>query len=260
MSEFRYSVRDRDAVWITHRELSYNDGVLRKQRRAGKKRRSTNITAPRRLIIATPGQRSIAAKRLRDAAQRLGASAEDLDMVLAMVGLSDAAELTTTYTDKGERRRRVGPCPDCKRPYIQLKTDGTFISHPTQSRLPLNDDTRCPGSGKLADKAEQPRDKQPEKPPAATKPRTQPAREHSTPALPNRRPACRDEDPEIFYLPSYGKTYAEQVAKAQRVCRQCPLIRECLDYALDHGELEHGIWGGLTPYQRRQLLTRKAAA
>jgi WhiB family redox-sensing transcriptional regulator len=56
---------------------------------------------------------------------------------------------------------------------------------------------------------------------------------------------CRAEDPEIFYDPT-------QVARARELCAACPVRTECLGYVQDHRD-DWGIWGGLTPAERRRL-------
>lgn len=49
--------------------------------------------------------------------------------------------------------------------------------------------------------------------------------------------------------------YAEKgdhaaVAHAKKICRQCPVIQECLSHALQQNE-EHGVWGGMTKRERQ---------
>jgi WhiB family redox-sensing transcriptional regulator len=65
---------------------------------------------------------------------------------------------------------------------------------------------------------------------------------------------CHDF-PEIFYPegPEHVRKYDERTAKS--ICNACPVRELCLDYALVARE-EYGIWGGLTPSERR-LLRRK---
>ena len=49
------------------------------------------------------------------------------------------------------------------------------------------------------------------------------------------------------------KTEAAEAAIA--MCRSCPVLKQCLEYALRHPEsTEHGIWGGTTAAQRRRTL------
>ena len=41
--------------------------------------------------------------------------------------------------------------------------------------------------------------------------------------------------------------------EATAICRECPVVAECLADALDN-QMEFGVWGGLTERQRRALL------
>ena len=41
--------------------------------------------------------------------------------------------------------------------------------------------------------------------------------------------------------------------KAKQVCKSCPVITECRDYALYH-RIEHGVWGGMTEAEREEFL------
>lgn len=64
--------------------------------------------------------------------------------------------------------------------------------------------------------------------------------------------ACLDADPAAFF-PSKG----EDPQPAQAVCATCTVVRDCLQLALDEGHKD-GVWGGMTPGQRRKL-DRQAA-
>ncbi len=60
-------------------------------------------------------------------------------------------------------------------------------------------------------------------------------------------------DPEIFFPPAAG---GQQTAAEARVwCFSCPVIAECLDYALRTGQL--GIWGGTTEDERALIRRRR---
>lgn len=49
------------------------------------------------------------------------------------------------------------------------------------------------------------------------------------------------------------KTEAAEAAIA--MCRSCPVLKQCLEYALRHPEsARSGIWGGTTATQRRRIL------
>ena len=55
--------------------------------------------------------------------------------------------------------------------------------------------------------------------------------------------------------PDRGAWFAEDSAsskRAQAVCRACPVREECLAFAVSTRQRD-GIWGGMTPYQRRRL-------
>jgi len=71
--------------------------------------------------------------------------------------------------------------------------------------------------------------------------------------------ACRGQGAMTFYSHSeaepkeqqYAKERAREVIKAN--CAQCPVRRECLEYAVTHGEI-HGIWGGMTETERHEYV------
>lgn len=66
--------------------------------------------------------------------------------------------------------------------------------------------------------------------------------------------ACLESDPELFF-PEEG----ESTAPAKRICAQCPVRTQCLDYALAKRE-PYGVFGGLSEGERTRLLTRRTAA
>lgn len=71
--------------------------------------------------------------------------------------------------------------------------------------------------------------------------------------------ACRGADPDLFFPIGYaGPALQMQQAAAKSICAGCPVISDCLDWALRAGEPD-GIWGGTTPEERRYLRRRVAA-
>jgi WhiB family redox-sensing transcriptional regulator len=61
---------------------------------------------------------------------------------------------------------------------------------------------------------------------------------------------CSQTDPEAFFPEKGGST-----RDAKRICGQCNVQSECLEYALKNDE-RFGIWGGLSERERRRLRKR----
>ncbi len=62
---------------------------------------------------------------------------------------------------------------------------------------------------------------------------------------------CRELSPSIFF-PSDGVG----VQAAQKICAECPVAAECLQYALEE-RVDHGVWGGKSERERRRMLRRR---
>ncbi len=73
------------------------------------------------------------------------------------------------------------------------------------------------------------------------------------------RAACLDEDPELFFPIGNTGPALQQIEDAKAICRTCPVIDECLKFALENGQ-DAGVWGGLSEDERRALKRRKARA
>lgn len=67
--------------------------------------------------------------------------------------------------------------------------------------------------------------------------------------------ACRDAEPELFFPIGSTGPVLLQIEEAKRVCRSCPVIEECLEWALELGEV--GVWGGLSEDERKSLKRRE---
>lgn len=54
-----------------------------------------------------------------------------------------------------------------------------------------------------------------------------------------------------LWFPELGQSTVHAI----RVCQECPVKRECLNYALDN-EIVHGVWGGTSARERSKMLGR----
>lgn len=65
--------------------------------------------------------------------------------------------------------------------------------------------------------------------------------------------ACADIDnPDIFF-----DTQPALIKEALALCKSCPVRLMCAEYAIN-GNIEEGIFGGLTPADRKQIRGLKA--
>lgn len=71
------------------------------------------------------------------------------------------------------------------------------------------------------------------------------------------RPAWMDDakcaqhpEPEVFFSDRTGVLRSRDEALAKLECSHCPVIKECLEFALDN-DIEHGVWGGMGARDRR---------
>ena len=64
-----------------------------------------------------------------------------------------------------------------------------------------------------------------------------------------RQAVCASADPEEWFPEKGAKS-----VRAKSICQTCPVIDECLQYALDN-RLD-GIWGGTSTRQRSSMLRR----
>jgi WhiB family transcriptional regulator, redox-sensing transcriptional regulator len=71
--------------------------------------------------------------------------------------------------------------------------------------------------------------------------------------------ACRNEDPELFFPLGLTGAALDQEDQAKAVCARCPARELCLGWALDTGQ-DIGVWGGLSEWERKDLLGVPKAA
>lgn len=65
---------------------------------------------------------------------------------------------------------------------------------------------------------------------------------------------CAQTDPALWFPEHEGR---REVRAAFAICRRCPLIDACLDYALTNTAGRHGLWAGTTTAQREALRRAK---
>lgn len=70
----------------------------------------------------------------------------------------------------------------------------------------------------------------------------------------HREALCRGSNPAEWF-PERGDPHMDQ----KRLCGACPVREVCLEDALSRGE-QHGIWGGTSERQRRQMRRARRAA
>ncbi len=65
---------------------------------------------------------------------------------------------------------------------------------------------------------------------------------------------CTNLPPSTFF-PRDGSG----VDVARKICFDCPVQTQCLDYALAN-RIDHGVWGGCSERERRRILKRRGTA
>ncbi|PZT71590.1 WhiB family transcriptional regulator [Streptomyces sp. AC1-42T] len=68
---------------------------------------------------------------------------------------------------------------------------------------------------------------------------------------------CKGEDPDLFFPVGNTGIALLQIEEAKAVCRRCPVMESCADWALDTGQ-DSGVWGGLSEDERRAIKRRLA--
>ncbi|GAA1095627.1 WhiB family transcriptional regulator [Nocardiopsis metallicus] len=66
----------------------------------------------------------------------------------------------------------------------------------------------------------------------------------------DERAKCRDAAPDALFVQGRAQN------RAKLICLPCPVRARCLAEALD-GQIEFGVWGGMTERERRALLRRR---
>jgi WhiB family redox-sensing transcriptional regulator len=74
--------------------------------------------------------------------------------------------------------------------------------------------------------------------------------------------ACREADPDLFFPVGTTGAALRQIEAAKTVCRSCPSLDACLEFALSTGQ-DAGVWGATSEEERRAIRRarrRRAAA
>jgi WhiB family redox-sensing transcriptional regulator len=72
------------------------------------------------------------------------------------------------------------------------------------------------------------------------------------------RGLCGEEDPELFFPIGNSGPALLQIEEAKAVCHRCPVMDECLQWALNGALAEFGVWGGQDEDERRAMKRRAA--
>jgi len=61
-------------------------------------------------------------------------------------------------------------------------------------------------------------------------------------------------DPELFYPDQGGSPEPARI-----ICRKCPVIAQCLQYAIANN-IQYGVWGGMSERKRREFAAGRASS
>ena len=64
--------------------------------------------------------------------------------------------------------------------------------------------------------------------------------------------SCSQVDPDLFF-PEQGS--AADAARACKICADCPVQRQCLEFAVKTGT-RWGVWGGVTEQNLKRMVFR----
>ncbi len=70
------------------------------------------------------------------------------------------------------------------------------------------------------------------------------------------RSACGPQLGDVMNPAGEKGHHVTEVARAKAVCRDCPVWRECLEWAIASGST--GIWGGTTVHERKKIARKRA--
>lgn len=69
---------------------------------------------------------------------------------------------------------------------------------------------------------------------------------------------CKGAGVDMFFFEDRRDREARQrVQEAKEICKKCPVIKQCLNYALE-APMEWGVWGGLSSSERWHIRLRRS--
>ena len=63
---------------------------------------------------------------------------------------------------------------------------------------------------------------------------------------------CVYADTDLFFPVGSSMEAMKQANEAKAICMECPVVNECLDYAIRTNQ-DSGIWGGTTEEERKSI-------
>lgn len=64
--------------------------------------------------------------------------------------------------------------------------------------------------------------------------------------------ACIGMDSQIFFPCGSTGVALDQAEEAKAVCQRCPVVTQCLEWAMETNQPD-GVWGGMSADERRTL-------
>ncbi|MCV7016096.1 WhiB family transcriptional regulator [Mycolicibacterium madagascariense] len=72
------------------------------------------------------------------------------------------------------------------------------------------------------------------------------------------RGSCRRAAPEVFFPEDAGRSgLRAREEQAKQICRRCPVLLRCREYALTVGET-YGVWGAMSARERTRVFAEGA--
>lgn len=66
--------------------------------------------------------------------------------------------------------------------------------------------------------------------------------------------ACEGADTRLFFAEGLG--HLTTATRAKAICRRCPAVRACAEYAIPLAPL-HGIWGAMSAAERAEIRSQQ---